>query len=93
MAAALGFTQWVVRSEEEYASLMLLYALNGPGGRLAEARFKLRERLRQGGGSLFDIVAWTRDFEKALMMLWDAHSSPLAPRYRGDRHVCVSRAV
>lgn len=90
MAVALGSTQWVVRSEEEYASLMRRYAVNGPGGRLAEARSKMRETLRRGGGSLFDILAWTRDFERALMMLWESHNDPLKPKYRGNRHVCVS---
>jgi predicted O-linked N-acetylglucosamine transferase (SPINDLY family) len=62
----LGLEEFVADSKEQYLERAVYWANNLP--KLAEIRSGLRERLK--GSVLMDHVAFTRDFEAALLRTW-----------------------
>ena len=80
MAMALHEPAWLVRTLDEYLDLAKRYVsafaggARASGGRARREMLAARRRLGRKlvSAPLFDTGAWTRDWHRALRLMWDA---------------------
>jgi len=81
MAMALQEPTWLVRTLDEYFELVRRYVVayakpagsSKPRQRMLLARRRLHQKLLSA--PLFDNELWTRDWERALRLIWDVHKA------------------